>query len=94
MLRSIDIKSALIGGLVVALTISSIGAVGYVTQDGCARFKLVAGSGAGYTFLLDNVTGQVWTIPDVPPDVIVTNPHDLEEFYAPKVVDLMVPVSP
>jgi hypothetical protein len=95
MFKSIDIKSALIGGLAVALAISSISAVGYVAQDGCDRFELVAGSGAGFTFLLDNVTGQVWAVRDVVPiDGIVTTSHGDEEFYAPKVDGLMVPVTP
>lgn len=78
-----------------ALVISSISAVGYVAQDGGDRFELVAGSGAGFTFLLDNVTGQVWAVQDVVPiDGIVTTPHGDEEFYAPKVDALMAPVTP
>lgn len=91
MFKSIDIKSALIGGLVVALVICSIGAVGYVSGDFYDRFKLVPTT--GYTFLLDRQTGQIWALQNPPEGVIVTTPHSEEEFYAPKVVEESEPIS-
>lgn len=96
MLKSIDIKSALIGGLAVALVISSIGAVRYASGDRYDRFKMVPAS--GYTFLLDRLTGQVWALQNLPEGVIDSTPHPVEEFYAPKVCDVVeasdhVPVS-
>ncbi len=83
MLKSIDIKSALIGGLAVALAIASIGAVRYASEDRYDRFEMVPAS--GYTFLLDRLTGQVWARQNLPEGVIYTAPHTDEEFYAPKV---------
>ena len=87
MFKSIDIKSALIGGLAVALVISSIGAVRYASEDRCDRFKMVPAS--GYTFLLDRLTGQVWALQNLPEGVIDGTPHLAEEFYAPKVWDVV-----
>jgi len=89
MLKSIDIKSALIGGLVVALAISSIGAIHYASGDRYDRFEMVPAS--GYTFLLDHLTGQVWALQNLPEGVIDSTPHPVEEFYAPKVCDVVEP---
>ena len=87
MFKSIDVKSALIGGLAVALVISSVGAVRYASEDRCDRFKMIPA--AGYTFLLDRLTGQVWAQQNLPEGVIDSTPHLAEDFYAPK-IDVVV----
>ena len=81
MVRSIDMKSALIGGLVVALFLCLVGAVYYVPPDYYGRFKIETNN--NYAFILDSATGQVWS--EMFPDpqshfVVVPDPN----FYAPK----------
>ncbi len=81
MVRSIDFKSALIGGFVVALILCLVGAVDYVPPVVYGRFKIEAND--GYAFILDSATGQVWSemFPDPHASVaVVPDPN----FYAPK----------
>ncbi|UCD50159.1 MAG: hypothetical protein JSW27_21850 [Phycisphaerales bacterium] len=92
MFKSLDIKSALIGGLTVALMIASIGAVHYASEDRYDRFEMIPAS--GYTFLLDRLTGQVWALQNLPEGVIGATPHSAEEFYAPKIYYDADPNSP
>ena len=75
MFRSMDLRSALIGGLVVAMVIGVMGAVTEVRQDRHGRFSLaVADSGQAY--VLDTATGEVWS-----------TSADWFGFYAPKTFD-------
>jgi len=60
MRRSIDIKSALIGGLLVALILCLAGAVPFVNQEDYDRFKIEANDSRAY--ILDSATGQAWTL--------------------------------
>jgi len=81
MVRSIDMKSVIIGGFVVAMIICLVGAVDYVPPDDHGRFKIEAND--GHAFILDSATGQVWS--EMFPDplssiVVVPDPN----FYAPK----------
>lgn len=92
MCKSIDLKSVVIGGLVVALVICAVGAVRFAQTDTYGRFELTAGP--DFTFLLDTATGQVWSVQTGFSDgVIVTPPHTSEEFYAPKTYDT-TPIEP
>jgi len=90
--RSIDVKSAIIGGLMVALVVCSIGAVRYVSESRHGRFKMIPTS--GYTFVLDTVTGQVWSLQNLPEGIIRDAPHTLLEFYDPKTYDVSDPNGP
>ena len=81
MVRTIDMKSALIGGFMVALTLCLVGAVPYVLPDFYGRFQIETND--NYAFVLDSATGQVWS--EMFPDsqstiVVVPDPN----FYAPK----------
>ena len=81
MVRSIDFKSALIGGLMVATIICLVGAVDYVPRGDHGRFEIEAND--GHAFILDSATGQVWS--EMFPDsqtgiVVVPDPN----FHAPK----------
>ena len=58
MVRSIDMKSALIGGFAVVMILCLAGAVIYVRPDEYGRFKIEVND--GYAFVLDSATGQVW----------------------------------
>ena len=57
--RSIDIKSALIGGLLVAVVLCVVGAVPWVNREEYDRFKIEAND--SHAFVLDSATGQVWS---------------------------------
>jgi hypothetical protein len=81
---SIDVKSAVLGGLVVALVVCSIGAVCHVPGEAYGRFQIFADS--GHTFILDHSNGQVWSLQTVlPADTIRNPPHGEQAFYDPKV---------
>lgn len=89
--RSIDVKSAIVGGLMVALVICSIGAVRHVSKSQYGRFEMTTNS--GHAFILDTATGQVWS-QSFPEGVICTAPHTLLEFYDPKTYDVPEPNDP
>lgn len=57
--RSIDLKSVLIGGLLVALILSLAGAVPFVNLEDYDRFKIETND--SHAFILDSATGQVWS---------------------------------
>lgn len=57
--RSIDMKSALIGGLVVAVVLCVIGAVPWANHQEFDRFKIETND--SHAFILDSATGQVWS---------------------------------
>ncbi len=84
MCKSIDLKSVVIGGLIVAVVACAVGAVGYGGCNEYERFELV--TTPSFALLLDRATGQVWAMQiDYPDNVIVSTPHGDEEFFAPKV---------
>ena len=72
MLRTIDGKSLLIGGLLVAVAVCAMGALPLLHGEYNGRFTLVAGTGNEY--VLDTATGQVWAY--------LSN---TQVFYAPKI---------
>jgi hypothetical protein len=76
MIGSIDMKSALIGGLVVALFLCLVGAVYYVPPEEYGRFKIETND--HYAFILDSATGQVWAAQSI--GIGSPDPN----FYAPK----------
>ena len=81
MVRSIDMKSALIGGFVVALILCLVGAVHYVPSEDFERFEIEVND--GHAFVLDSATGQVWSEMLTDPQghfIIAPDPN----FYAPK----------
>jgi hypothetical protein len=76
MVRSIDFKSALIGGFVVALIVFLAGAVDYAPPDDFGRFKIEMND--HYAFILDTATGQVWAAQTI--GIGAPDPN----FFAPK----------
>jgi hypothetical protein len=80
MLRSIDIRSFLIGGLLVFSVMCLLGAVNYVPSEYHGRFKI--DTNQDYAFVLDSATGQVWSqyFPEQG-TLIISSP---DEFLAPK----------
>lgn len=86
MCKSIDLKSAVIGGLVVALAILAVGAVHEVPCDEYDRFEFVTTT--NFAFLLDRATGQIWALQiGFADSAIIPTPHGDEAFYAPKTYD-------
>ena len=83
MVRSIDFKSALIGGFVVAMIVFLAGAVDYVPPDDFGRFKIEAND--GYAFILDSATGQAWSQMLSDPEGHYYAASD-PNFYAPKTI--------
>jgi hypothetical protein len=82
MVRSIDMKSALIGGLVVALFLCLVGAVYYVPPEDFGWFKIEVND--GHAFVLDSATGQVWSEPLVYPEGGIRPIEPDPNFFAPK----------
>lgn len=82
MVHSIDLKSALIGGFVVAMILCLVGAVRYVPLEEYGRFEIEVND--GHAFVLDTATGQVWSEPLILSGggirIIESDPN----FYAPK----------
>jgi hypothetical protein len=88
MCKSIDLKSAVIGGLVVALVICAVGAVRFAQTDTYGRFEIATNPDHG--FVLDTATGQVWTLQTgITSEFGIINapPHAALEFYDPKTYD-------
>ena len=56
---SIDMKSLLIGGLLVVLILCLTGAVPFAGREEYDRFKIEASD--SHAFILDSATGQVWS---------------------------------
>jgi hypothetical protein len=59
MYRPIDMKSGLVGGLLVALILCLVGAVPFVDREDYDRFKIETND--SHAFVLDSATGQVWS---------------------------------
>jgi hypothetical protein len=59
MSRTIDFKSALIGGLSTVVILCLLGAVSYVHPDEYGRFQIQTND--SHAFVLDSATGQVWS---------------------------------
>lgn len=81
--RSIDIKSVLIGGLLVALVLFLTGTVPYANPEEYGRFQIAANE--NHAFILDSATGQVWT--GVFPAPGYASSIDDTEFHTPKTED-------
>ncbi len=79
--RSIDMKSVLIGGLLVALILCLVGAVPFVNREYYDRFKIETND--SHAFILDSATGQVWSSMFVPPGSGIGIGHD-PNFHAIK----------
>jgi len=75
--RSIDMKSVLIGGLLVALALCIAGAVPFVGQEMHGRFQIVTDDPRA--FILDSATGQAWGL------------YGLLSHYDPKFFAVKVP---
>jgi len=81
MVRSIDFKSALIGGFVVAMVVILAGAVDNVPSVRYGRFQMETND--NYAFILDSATGQLWSemFPVFQSNIVVAPDPN---FYAPK----------
>ena len=86
MRRSIDIKSALIGGLLAALILCLAGGVPYMHWEEYGRFQIETND--SHAFILDSATGQAWStqahIPNEERAYYATDPN----FHAPKALPL------
>jgi hypothetical protein len=62
MFRSVDLKSLLIGSLLVLAVLCILGATpSPVPSAPCGRFTIVVSDANADAFVLDTVTGQVWS---------------------------------
>jgi hypothetical protein len=59
MLRSIDTKSLVVGGLLVLTVVCLIGGAPYVEPEYHSRFQIATNQ--SHAFVLDSATGQVWS---------------------------------
>ncbi len=59
MLRSIDAKSLIVGGLLVLTVVCLIGGAPYVAPEYHSRFQIATNQ--SHAFVLDSATGQVWS---------------------------------
>ncbi len=83
----IDIKSVLVGGLLVLVVLCVLGAVPWLSSDTHGRFQLDTND--GHAFILDSATGQVWSVWTPEGYSIRPAEADPNTFYAPK-IDLVV----
>jgi hypothetical protein len=81
MVCSIDVKSALTGGFVVALFMCLVGAVYYVPPEDFGRFQIETND--SHAFIIDSATGQVWASRFYISPSAISIGHD-PNFYAPK----------
>jgi hypothetical protein len=82
--RSMDMKSVIMGGLLVALILCLTGAVPLVNHGDYDRFKIETND--SHAFVLDSATGQVWS------SIFIGNqfqPHP--DFHAVKIYDPQTP---
>jgi len=94
MQRTFDIKSGLIGGLLALLILSVLGGAPW-GDCGChGRFVMV--SRPGHAFVLDTITGQVWSMRtfDERPAFAQQGSHSELTFYDPKLYVEPDPNSP
>ena len=86
MWKSIDRKSLVIGGLLVLLVLSAMGAVPWLPDDAFGRFAIETNT--AYAFVLDSATGQVWSLyapePCYAAGGMAAWPRDPQGFFAPK----------
>ena len=70
MLRSVDIRSLIVGGLLVLTAVCLIGGAPYVSPEYHSRFQIA--TNPDHAFVLDSATGQVWSkhFPPEPPHII------------------------
>ncbi len=59
MLRSINAKSLVVGGLLVLTVVCLIGGAPYVAPEYHSRFQIATNQ--DHAFVLDSATGQVWS---------------------------------
>jgi hypothetical protein len=83
MVRSIDFKSALIGGFMVGTILCSVGAVLFTPSEYYRRFQIETND--SHAFILDSATGQVWSemFPDPQGGIVGPDPN----FFVPKTYD-------
>jgi hypothetical protein len=84
MLRSMDMKSLLFGGLLAVIVLCLIGAVPFVPTEEYGRFQLETNN--GHAFILDSATGQVWSARFPDPGLGISSWYD-PNFHAPKTFD-------
>lgn len=82
MLRSIDVKSALIGGLLTAMVLCLVGAVPFAPPEEYGRFHIETND--SHAFILDSATGQVWSSGFYVSSSAVRIEND-PNFHAPKI---------
>jgi len=75
-------KSALVGGFVVALILCLVGTVHYVPSEDFERFEIEVND--GHAFVLDSATGQVWLETLIDPEGGIRPIEPDPNFYAPK----------
>ena len=80
MLRSINIRSFLIGGLLVFSVMCLMGTASNVSSEYHGRFKIA--TNPDHAFVLDSATGQVWSQYFPLPENVIGAPPD--EFHSPK----------
>ena len=83
MLRSIDLKSVLIGGLLVGMILCLLGAVPYVLPEEYERFQIETNN--SHAFILDSATGQVWSSGFYVSSSAIRIEDD-PNFHAPKII--------
>ena len=59
MVRTMDMKSLLIGGLLAVIVLCLVGAVPFVPPAEYGRFQIETNN--SHAFILDSATGQVWS---------------------------------
>lgn len=80
MFKAIDIRSVVIGGLLVLVVLGCLGALPWLPQESFGRFTITTTDRAAFIF--DTATGQAWVF-QIPADVVVGLPGT-EEFFSPK----------
>jgi len=81
MSKPVDIKSLLIGGLLVLLVLSCFGALPWLPQDRFGRFAV--GTTDEGAFIVDTATGQTWSYVMSSTWGLSSTPS-VDEFFAPK----------
>lgn len=81
MVRSLDFKSALIGGFVVVMFVFLAGAVDYEPPEDFGRFQIETNE--SHVFILDTATGQAWSSLSLNPNGGI-NAYPDPNFHAPK----------
>ena len=81
MLRSINIRSFLIGGLLLFSVMCLMGSVDFAPSEYHGRFKITTNQ--YHAFIIDSATGQVWSqyFSHEPSNIIGAPP---DEFHSPK----------